>query len=194
MSLATAVLCLLAQKDPSSTKEAMRPVQLLVGDWRVSVTPSDDSSKAWEEAQSWEYKIEKEEYALEFTIKDGKRFKGGSLSYDLKKKVYRLEAVRIDGKKSTFEGKLSGKELSLEELAADGAAAEKLNFNFLREIRFIGSVEHREAGGKTWNESHQYQFTRAGVSIVRNEAPKCVVTGGTGTISVEHSGKTYYVC
>jgi hypothetical protein len=188
------LLVLLAQKDPASTKEAMRPVQLLVGEWRVNVTPGDDPSKSWEETQAWEYKIEKEEYSLQVSIKDGKKFKEGLLTYDLKKKLYRLELVRADGKKSTFEGKLSGKELTLEEVAAEGAAAERLNYNFLRDIRFIGSLDRRDAGSKTWNETHGYQFTRAGVSIVRTETPKCVVTGGTGSMTLEYQGKTYYVC
>jgi hypothetical protein len=188
------LLVLLAQKDPASTKEAMRPVQVLVGEWRVNVTPGDDPSKSWEETQAWEYKIEKEEYSLQVSIKDGKKFKEGLLTYDLKKKLYRLELVRADGKKSTFEGKLSGKELTLEEVAAEGAAAERLNYNFLRDIRFIGSIDRRDAGSKTWNETHGYQFTRAGVSIVRTETPKCVVTGGTGSMTLEYQGKTYYVC
>ena len=194
MTLLLALLAPLAQKDPASTKEAMRPVQLLVGEWRVNVTPADDPAKGWEETQAWEYKIDKEEYALQVSFKDGKKFKEGLLSYDLKKKVYRLELVRADDKKSTFEGKLAAKELVLEEVAPEGSAAERLNYNFLRDIRFIGSVEKREAGSKTWNESHGYQFTRAGVSIVRSETPKCVVTGGTGSMTVDYSGKTYYIC
>lgn len=194
MTIAVALLLACAQKDPSSTKEAMRPVQLLVGEWRVNVTPDDDPMKGWEETQAWEYKIEKEEYALTLSIKGGKLFKEGLLSYDLKKKVYRLELARLDAKKSTFEGKLAGKELVLEELAPESAAAERVNFNFLRDIRFIGSLDRREAGAKTWNQTHAYAYTKAGVSIVRSEAPKCVVTGGTGSISVEYSGKTYYVC
>lgn len=194
MTITLILLLSSAQKDPASTKEAMRPVQLLVGEWRVSATPGDDPSKGWEEAQAWEYKIEKEEYSLQFSIKDGKKFKEGLLSYDPKKKLYRMEAVRADGKKSTFEGKLSGREMALEEVVAEGAAAERINFNFLRDIRFIGSIERREAGMKTWQESHTYQFTRAGVSIVRSEGPKCIVTGGTGSITVDYSGKTYYVC
>ncbi len=194
MNLALAFALGALTGDPASTKEAMRPVQLLVGEWRVTVSEDGEAAKGWEETQAWEYRIEKDQYSLEFTVKDGKRFKEGLLSYDLKRKLYRLDAVRVDGKKAAFEGKLLVKELVLEELAPEGAAAERLNFNFLRDIRFIGSVERREAGSKTWNESHQYQFTRAGVSIVRSEGPKCVVTGGTGTIAVEHGGKTYYVC
>jgi YHS domain-containing protein len=186
------LLALLAQKAPASTKEAMKPVQLLVGEWRVEVDGPD--AQDWGETQAWEYKIEGAVYGLQFTIKDGKRFKDGVLSYDLKRKVYRLDATRADGAKTAFEGKLTDKELVLDELVAETAAAERLNFNLLRDNRFIGSVEKREAGQKVFAETHQYQFTRAGVSIVKVEQPKCVVTGGSSQIPVEFQGKTYYVC
>ncbi len=38
--------------------------------------------------------------------------------------------------------------------------------------------------------------TRKGSSFAKNAAagPECVVTGGLGTITVMHDGKTYYVC
>jgi hypothetical protein len=183
---------LAAQKAPTSTKEAMRPIQLLVGEWRVAV--DGPNGAVWEETQAWEYKIEKDVYSLVFSVKDGKKFKEGSVAYDLQKKAYRLEAVRADGAKGVFEGKLSGKELVLEEAAAEGAAAERLTFNLLRDNRFIGAIEQRAAGQRTFEGSHQYQFTRAGTSIVRVEGPKCVVTGGSPSIPVEHGGKTYYVC
>ncbi len=183
---------LAVQKAPASTKEAMRPIQLLVGEWRVGVDGPDAAD--WEETQAWEYKIDKEFYALVFSIKDGKRFKEGTLGYDLQRKVYTMEAVRPDGSKALFDGRLSGKELVFEERAAESAAAERLTFNLLRDNRFIGAVEHRAAGQKTWSETHRYQFTRAGTSIVTVEGPKCVVTGGSPSIPVEHGGKTYYVC
>lgn len=188
----TLLLLLAAQKAPASTKEAMKPVQLLVGEWRVEVDGPDNDD--WGETQAWEYKIDGASYALQFTVKDGKRFKDGLLSYDLKKKVYRLDATRVDGAKASFEGKLDGTELALVETAAETAAAEKLNFNLLRDNRFIGAVEKREAGQKTFSETHQYQFTRAGTSIVKVAAVQCVVTGGSAQIAVEHMGKTYYVC
>jgi len=190
--MTTLLLVALLQKAPATTKEAMRPVQLLVGEWRVEVDGPGDAD--WGETQAWEYKIDGQTYGLQFTIKDGKRFKDGSLSYDLKTKSYRLEATRADGAKAAFEGKLTDKELVFEEKAAEGAAAERITYNLLRDNRFIGMVEKREAGQKLFSETHQYQFTRAGVSIVKVEAPKCVVTGGSSQIAVEYQGKTYYVC
>ncbi|HEX7900027.1 MAG TPA: TRASH domain-containing protein [Planctomycetota bacterium] len=190
--MTTLLLVALLQKAPATTKEAMKPVQLLVGEWRVEVDGPADAD--WGETQAWEYKIDGQVYGLQFTIKDGKRFKDGALSYDLKKQVYRLDATRADGAKAAFEGKLTDKELVLEEKAAEGAAAERITYNLLRDNRFIGMVEKREAGQKVFAETHQYQFTRAGVSIVKVEAPKCVVTGGSSQIPVMYGDKTYYVC
>src|SRR5205814_3673218 len=111
MSITIAILALALQKDPASTKDAMKPIQLLVGEWRAQISSDDGKDEAWEETQSWEYKIDKEEYALRFEVKGGKKIKGGVLSYDLKKKVYRLDAVRANDQKAAFEGKFSGKEL-----------------------------------------------------------------------------------
>src|SRR5688572_33194561 len=130
------LLAALLQKAPSTTKEAMKPVQLLVGEWRVEVDGPDAAD--WGETQAWEYKIDGQTYGLQFTVKDGKRFKDGVLSYDLKKKVYRLDATRSDGAKAAFEGKLTDKELVLDEQVGETAAAERLNFNLLRDNRFIG--------------------------------------------------------
>ena len=184
------LLALLAQKDPGSTKEAMKAVQVLVGDWRLAV----DGPETWEETQAWEYKIEKEVYALQFTVKDGKWAKDGVLGYDLKKKVYRLELNRANGTKGTFEGKLEGKELTLEEQVADGAAAEKVALNLLRDIRFLGTVEKRAAGSKIYEPHLSFQAMRQGASIVKVAQPVCVVTGGSAQTAVEYGGKTYYVC
>jgi len=180
------------EKDPASTKEAMKRIQFLVGEWKVTWTP--EVKEGWEETQAWEYKIDKEEYALEVTVKEGKRFKAGLLSYDLKKKTYHLEMTKADDKKETFEGKLAGKELVLEQVTEEKGPQERIGFNFLRENRFIGDMQKREAGAKAWVPTASIQYTRQGVPFVRSEGPKCIVTGGTGSIEVAYGGKSYYVC
>lgn len=194
MMLALAAGLLACQKDPSSTKDAMKPVQLLVGEWRIEVSSEDPKQDAWSETQSWEFKIEKEEYGLQFEVKDGKKLKSGVLSYDLKKKVYRLDIVRADDKKAAFEGKLAGKELTLEELVEPKAAAEKVTFNLLRDNRVLINWEHREAGKNNWSPTYSYSSTKNGVPFVRVEAGKCVVTGGTPASTVEYKGVTYNLC
>src|SRR3979409_2423331 len=104
MTLALLATLLACQKDPGSTRDAMKPVQLLVGEWKAQVSPDDGKGEAWEETQSWEFKIDKEEYAPQFEIKGGKAFKGGVLGYDLKKKSYHLDIIRANDQKAAFEG------------------------------------------------------------------------------------------
>ena len=194
MTLTILASLLALQKDPSSTREAMKPVQLLVGEWKAQVSSDDGKEEPWEETQSWEYKIEKEEYALQFDSKGGKKFKSGVLGYDLKKKLYRLDAVRANDTKTTFEGKLNGKELHLEEVVDAGAAREKLAFTLLRDNRILIAVERKEAGKNNWAPSLSFASTKQGVPFVRAAQTFCVVTGGTPSSTVDYKGVTYNLC
>jgi YHS domain-containing protein len=195
MTLLVLAAASLQDKDPGTTKEAMKRVQFLVGDWKATWSPEGkDAKDSWEEIQSWEYKIDKDDYSLQYAAKDSKRYKSGLLSYDLKKKVYRLDLTTTDDKKHTLEGKLSGKELVLDQVGDEKAAQERLSFNFLRDNRFIADQSRREANAKAFGQTASIQYTKQGVPFVRSEAPKCIVTGGTGSIEVSYQGKTYYIC
>jgi YHS domain-containing protein len=187
-------LLLAFQKDPASTKDAMKPVQLLVGEWKAQVSCDDGKGDAWEETQNWEYKIDKEEYALQFDIKGGKNCKSGVLSYDLKKKLYRLEIVRANDQKAVFEGKLSGRELAMEEQVEGKGGQDKITFNLLRDNRILIGMERKEAGRNNWAPHLSYAATKQGVPFVRAEKNFCVVTGGTPSSSVEYKGVTYNLC
>lgn len=193
-TLAIALGLLAFQKDPSSTKDAMKSVQLLVGEWRIEVSSEDPKVEAWSESQNWEFKIEKDVYGLQFEVKDGKQLKSGVLSYDLKRKLYRLDVVRVDDRKSVFEGKLSGKELALEEVVEAKAAAERVTFNLLRDNRVLINWERKEAGKNNWTSTYSYSSTKNGVPFVRADSGKCVVTGGTPASTVEYKGVTYNLC
>ncbi|HVR86612.1 MAG TPA: hypothetical protein VMU54_19975 [Planctomycetota bacterium] len=194
MTFAIALGLLACQKEPASTKDAMKPIQLLVGEWRIEVSSEDQKQDAWSETQAWEFKIDKDEYGLQFESKEGKKLKSGVISYDLKKKLYRLDIVRHDDRKSTFEGKLSAKELALEEIVDAKAAAEKVTFNLLRDNRVLVSWERREAGRNNWSPTYNYACTKNGVPFVRTEAGKCVVTGGTPATTIDYKGVTYNLC
>jgi YHS domain-containing protein len=195
LMMTLSVLATLApQKAPSSTKEAMRPIQLLVGEWRAQVSP-EDGSDGWEETWKWEYRIEKDQYALAAVVKEGKLHASATLSYDLKKKVYRFDAVKPDGTSARFEGKLEGGELVMEEVVEAGAAhRERFSFNLLRDNRILMTIEQRTDAKGDWAATHSYSATKQGVPFVRAEGPKCVVTGGTPESEVAYKGKTYPVC
>ena len=189
--IATLFAC---QKDPASTRDAMKPVQLLVGEWKAQVSSDSGKEEGWEEAQSWEYKIDKEEYALQFEVKGGKTFKSGVLSYDLKKKSYRLDAVRVNDQKASFEGRLAGKELAMEEVIDGKGAQDRITFNLLRDNRILIALERKEAGKNNWAPHFSAAATKQGVPFVRAQTAVCVVTGGTPASTVEYKGVTYNLC
>ena len=72
------------------------------------------------------------------------------------------------------------------------------NFDLLVDVGRVRAIQVYVSGqaekGKDWNRQSQLGCTKEGVPFVRGEGPKCIVTGGTGTIPVTYAGKTYYVC
>ena len=186
------------KKDPATTKEAMQKIQLLVGEWRCTGEPDDKKAKPWLEKDAWNFKIDKEDYALELKITDGAHFKEGLLTYDLKAKVYRLVATPLEGDKKTYEGKLADKELALERVPKDGekdAKPERLVFNLLRDNRFLLSLETRQGSSKEWSSVFVMGCTKEGVPFVKGSgAPVCIITGGTAALTSDYKGKTYHFC
>ena len=191
------VLSLLqGDKGFATTKEAMQKIQLVVGEWTGTGVPENEKDPSWTEKCSCTFKIDKEkdEYTLVFTYTDGKLMKEGVVSYDLKKKVYRFALTRPDGAKMTYEGKLVDTTLTVEQIVEAEVDRERLEWNLLRDNNYFINVERRKAGAKSWEQTHNVRFRKEGVPFVRGEAPKCVVTGGSGSIAVSYKDKTYYVC
>lgn len=198
MIAALAALLVLQAKPPppiATTKEAMQKVQLVVGDWRVTGMPRELKREPWSEKASWGFKIDKEEYSLTLAATDPVFWKEGTLRFDLKEQDYVLDAVLAGGGRRTYRGKLVEKDrlLTLEE-ATDSWPRERVVFSLLRDNRFLIDIESQSAKGKDWTPLAQLGCTKEGVPFVRGEGVKCIVTGGSGSIPVTFSGKTYYVC
>jgi YHS domain-containing protein len=53
----------------------------------------------------------------------------------------------------------------------------------------------KRIGANSFGRLAEVGYTRKGSSFGKGgSGPECVVTGGYGTMKVEHAGKTYYVC
>lgn len=178
----------------ATTREAMQKVQLVAGEWNGSGAPEDSKEAAWTEKLEWAFRIEKDDYSLAFTAPNGRLIKEGVLTYDVKKKTYRFHVVRPSGDKLTYEGRLEDDKLALEQVVEGDANQERLEFHLLRANRYFVNVERRRAGSKAWELAYNVGYRKEGVPFVRGESPKCVVTGGLGSMAVTHKGETYYVC
>lgn len=198
MIAALAALLVLQAKPPppiATTKEAMQKVQLIVGEWRVTGMRGEEKREGWTEKALWSFKIEKDVYTIRLAATDAAVWKEATLAFDLKEQIYTLDAALAVGGERRYTGTLAEKErlLTLEQ-ATDAWPRERAVFSLLRDNRFLIDIEVQSGKGKDWNRQSQLGCTKEGVPFVRGEGPRCIVTGGAGTIPVTYGGKTYYVC
>lgn len=66
----------------------------------------------------------------------------------------------------------------------------------INEIRMTMLFEESPSPEAAFRRQYEIGMTRAGERLANGNTGErqCIVTGGLGTISVQHAGKTYYVC
>jgi YHS domain-containing protein len=193
-----------AKKDGSNgtTKRlgqrALEPLNDWVGAWRGVGQPKRGSNKgAWTEEAEWAWKLDRDSAALQLEVKEGKQLQGGLLKYEPTDKKFRLVAKLQEGESRVYTGE-RGDEGKLT-LTSSGDAANdqhRLTFQMRHEDRLLLLIEIRPAGQTTFTRVAEIGYTRKGGSFASaaDSGPKCIVTGGRGSISLEYKGKTYYVC
>ena len=72
---------------------------------------------------------------------------------------------------------------------------ERLVFVLLRFNRYLVRIERKAKSSGYWSVVASIGCTKEGVPFVRkSNGPKCIVTGGYGSMTVQHKGKMYYIC
>lgn len=192
---------LLASGDAPSPNVAAQKAGLsefngLVGGWRGVGQPRRGSNAgAWTETSEWVWHFHESDVALDYIVKDGKILTNARLSYSPVDKRYTLVANLPDKSQRTYTGKLDGKRLVLES-DPQGEEIHRITVNSLSDIRTLVLFEKRTAKQEQFSRVAEVGYTREGTRLAREggNGPECVVTGGVGTITVMHKGKTYYVC
>jgi len=179
------------------TKVALGELGEFIGQWNMA---GEDNKKAvWKEVWTWGWKFPKKDsdvLGMNIEIKDGKFFTAAVITYDLDKKEYKIAATAKDGKPQDFTAKLVKGKFVMERIdsaskdlyrmtlstAAQGARIVG-NYEVVTGGKGLGSMVYKQTGGKE-GES----FAGGG------KKPECVVTGGAGTIGVSFGGKNYFVC
>ena len=193
---------LLPTDDPKSAKEALQSFQELIGGWRATGEPgtgsaADKAKGFWKETISWSWKFKGEDAWLTFTADKGKHFTAGELHS--KGDKFQLLLTAADGKKQTFEGKLTsnGRKLIADRTDADRSEDARLTLSLVGDIRFQYTLETKPLDRKLFTKVFQVGATREGESLAKaakSNAPECVVSGGLGTMKVSYKGETFYVC
>jgi YHS domain-containing protein len=179
-------------------KEALKALQVFVGEWRGVGQPRRGSTAgSWLEESDWAWKFEKGRAALVFKAPKAKYLVAGRLEPSDKPGRFRLIGTLSDGKTEIIytgaqeDGRLI---LSAEQAPDDGPA--RISLRTVAEgDRLLVLYERRLGDADRFLRLAEVGYTRKGSDFGKlTVARECVVTGGAGTIQVSHNGKTYWVC
>lgn len=196
------VTCLLfagmAVATEPSPRETLKPLGFLIGSWKGTGSPdgsADERQKGhWTETVSWEWQFKRDDAWLAVAFDQGKHFSKGELR--TKGEKLTLTIVTPDKKELAYTGTLTAKQLVFERPMPESKQVERLTFSLLHENRITYKLETRAETGTSFTRKYLVGLTKEGVAFADVGRPEreCIVSGGTGSISVSHEGKTYYVC
>lgn len=183
--------------------EAFAPFEYLIGGWKGTEVPTANRLKGGEVGHSWAWKFQKGKVeGLSATFTGSKLLAKGELTYDESKKRYDFRAADPEGKPVAYAGALDpgGKMLVLKREGLDGEGNEgqltlRLNDNQIRYTLWFDSKKPKVA---RYARAYESGLTKEGESFASganaNALPKCIITGGSASLTVSYGGKTYPVC
>lgn len=187
---------------------ALQDIQSIVGEWQGS--GKSEGSKGWDEKIHCSWKFNKNgRVSLYMTFADkadqeeGRLLEEAMITYDPAKQEYLFRAYKAndpDNEVITFEGKkASAGSLVLDRVEKGNAKdnLDRLDIKLLNDgDRIVYAFQRRVGQSKVYRSYSQVALDRQGTSLAGSAAagPKCIITGGAGTIQVTYKGKSYPVC
>jgi hypothetical protein len=191
-----------APKAIDADVKALASAQAFVGQWRGVGQPKRGSNQgAWTEESEWVWRFADGRAELVDQLSRDKYFNQLRLQAGEKRGEFVLLAMPAgDGNEKVAARRFAGARVE------DGlvfTAVEPLHGEPARiSLRLVAGGDRmlvlyeKRTGGDAYARLAEVGSTRKGSSFAKATAsgPECVVTGGLGTIAVEHNGKTYHVC
>lgn len=183
----------------NADKEALAELQVFVGAWRGAGQPRRGSTEgAWVEKGDWAWKFTADSAALQWISRDAKYAGSAVLRPGSQAGEFQLTVQSTaEGEPFVYEGRLQ-KDGPLVLTAAKPPAGqpERITLRTVaRGDRLVTLYERRSTIGEGFTRLAEVGYTRQGSQFGKGTTgPECVVTGGFGSMTVTHEGKTYYVC
>ncbi len=193
---------------------ALRPLQVLLGEWRGLTARTFDGFKAIDQPSwVWDLTTDPAQPALVMTSEDSPYFRHLRLTYFPQEKVYFLSMRDPEGNVRTFRGTFTQPprdvpgddrkpqrtfKLQLSEVG-EGPRGERwqLVFNQQENNRCLIEIS-RARGSGTFRRMDTVALQRQGTSFALSDTDygekTCVISQGLGTIAVSYKGRTYWVC
>jgi YHS domain-containing protein len=188
----------LASATPSSSKQALQPLQELIGQWKgtgtlLRGTKEERDKGGWVESIVWQWQFKGEEVWLRADLTQGKYFTRLEIRPGTEADTYELKTWTVDKKQHTYLGQRTERRLTFDR--EEDGLTHRLTLSLLHSTRFGYRYETRKKDTRTFSAVYQSWSTKQGVPFaIVDQGPECIVTGGLASQRVSYKGKTYYVC
>ena len=194
-----------AAEEPSqieSDRRALAGAQTLVGNWRGVGQPKRGSSQgAWTEEAQWSWHFADGRAELVGTVTGGKyfdelRIQPGAKADELVLVAQSKGQGDAAKKSQRFAGSRGEDGLVFTAAEPQGEGPARITFRLVAGGDRLLALFEKRLGPNSYARLAEIGSTRQGSSFAKNavSGPECIVTGGLGTIAVEHNGKKYFVC
>jgi hypothetical protein len=195
---------------------ALQPFQVLLGDWRWGTRKQfGDFAKTGEDLKwVWDFQSDPNRPALKAVSDDNPYFRKIWLTWLPDDGKFQLTGKTPDGESRVLQGAWTGNGEPREE--SDGKRTQhsykllltqvspvtgeqwQTTLNQLDNNQYLMVLARSPATGKPFAQVDTVRQQRVGTSFAvpdsDNPGPKCIISGGLGTIQVEYKGKSYPVC
>lgn len=183
----------------TSDKAALAPLQNYIGGWKGVGQPKRGSpAGAWTEESDWAWHFSAGRAELVATSSKSKFFDKLQLRPGDKAGQFVLAATPVGSEDSEmFSGALDAeKQLVLTAAKSQDDAPARISIRQVAGGDRLVVLYEKHLGGDRYARLAEVGNTRKGSAFGKggDGHPECVVTGGHGTIKVEHAGKSYFVC
>lgn len=192
---------------------AMKPLQIMLGQWRGTTQKPVGDFKALSEPEwVWDFQTNRDQPSMVMKSENSPYFREVRLTYLSDNGEYQITMTDPEDKVRTFRGKFEEQveefqgddqkmhvkyKLGLEQVDAESARDTwKLAFNQVDNHRYL--VELSKKRGNNFIRFDTVANQRQGTSFGKSDAGygerECIISGGLGTMQVSYQGKSYWVC
>ncbi len=181
-------------------KQVLASLQAYVGEWRGVGLPKRGSNQgAWSETAEWTWKFAEDHAALVALLRPGKYFERLELRPDATDATLVVDAFDAQSPETPavhYRGELKDSELVATAAESPEGLPARITIRLVAGGDRMLVLYERRLSPDSFARMAEVGSTRKGSSFAKlaTSGPECVVTGGLGTIEVEHDGKTYFVC
>jgi hypothetical protein len=204
-----------SEKNADAVVAALQPLQVLLGKWEGKTRQAFGGFSAVDELNwIWDFQTDRTQPGLKAKSDKSPYFKLVRVSYDPLSEKFQLTLTPREGEPRQFEGTWTdggepqevadGKvthrtyKLMFTELSDPGTEAWQIVLNQQDNDRYLLEMSKRPPAGKTFNKFDVVGTQRFGKPFAAaesdNPGPKCIISGGLGSMTVTYKGKSYPVC